>query len=57
MIATASMDGTVAVWDLETGTEKASLKVSDPATSIDWDPNYPNVITIAQHGKGASERR
>ena len=53
MIATAAMDCTVIVWDLDKGTEIAAIKVSDPATCLDWDEHYPNAILIAQKGKGA----
>lgn len=47
MLATSSMDNTVVLWDLETGTEKEQVRTKDLPLCLDWDPNKADTIVIA----------
>jgi WD40 repeat protein len=54
MLATSSMDNTVVLWDLESGTEKVQVRTKDTPLCLDWDPNKPDMLLIATKNGASS---
>jgi len=44
-LASSSYDGTVRIWDPESGNEQAQLEVGSPTLSLSWSPNGRRVVT------------
>jgi WD40 repeat protein len=51
-IATASHDGTVRIWDVNSGTELLSLKHDGISIWMDWSPNGTQLVTTDSSGPG-----
>ena len=49
-ILTASMDGTVRIWDATTGTNTLTLTHTNSVTSVAWSPDGHHILTASDEG-------